>query len=108
MANVNEQLSTAFGGKENIKTIQSCVTRLRIVVKDKSTVNFDDLKNNVEGALGVVDAGEQIQVVFGPGVANIAESFSNYVGINSSESNEDSLEDIAKANKENTRIYFCL
>lgn len=34
------------GGKENIKNLTHCVTRLRFVVKDESKVNVDEIKKN--------------------------------------------------------------
>ena len=53
----------AFGGAENIVSVDACITRLRIEVKDKSKVDKDALKNL--GAAGVVEVGNGMQAIFG-------------------------------------------
>lgn len=53
----------AFGGAENIVSVDACITRLRIEVKDKSKVDKDELKNL--GAAGVVEVGNGMQAIFG-------------------------------------------
>ena len=53
----------ALGGEENIVSVDACITRLRVEVKDKSNVNKDELKNL--GAAGVVEVGNGIQAIFG-------------------------------------------
>ena len=45
--NYNQMAQTIIelvGGKENIKNLTHCVTRLRFVVKDESKVNADEIK----------------------------------------------------------------
>ncbi|QCI18892.1 PTS glucose transporter subunit IIBC [Buchnera aphidicola] len=59
----------ALGGKENIKNLDACITRLRITVLEVSKVNKIDLKNL--GAAGVVISGSGIQAVFGTRSENI-------------------------------------
>ncbi len=56
-----------MGGAENIVTLDNCITRLRMEVKDTS--KFDEVKLKELGALGVVilDA-EHAQVIIGPKV----------------------------------------
>ena len=53
----------AFGGEENIVSVDACITRLRIEVKDKSKVDKDRIK--ALGATGVVEVGNGIQAIFG-------------------------------------------
>ena len=53
----------ALGGEENIVSVDACITRLRVEVKDKSKVNKEELKNL--GAAGVVEVGNGIQAIFG-------------------------------------------
>lgn len=53
----------ALGGEENIVSVDACITRLRVEVKDKANVNKDELKNL--GAAGVVEVGNGIQAIFG-------------------------------------------
>lgn len=53
-----------LGGSENIKEIESCITRLRLVLKDNKNVDERALK--ALGASGVMKAGTQItQVIVG-------------------------------------------
>ncbi|MCI6691699.1 MAG: PTS transporter subunit EIIC [Clostridium sp.] len=53
----------ALGGEENIVSVDACITRLRVEVKDKANVNKDELK--ALGAAGVVEVGNGIQAIFG-------------------------------------------
>ena len=53
----------ALGGESNIVSVDACITRLRVEVKDKAQVNKDELKNL--GAAGVVEVGNGIQAIFG-------------------------------------------
>ncbi|WP_068615938.1 glucose-specific PTS transporter subunit IIBC [Paenibacillus tuaregi] len=54
---------TALGGKENIAHLDACITRLRVEVKDKGSVNKDRLKKL--GASGVLEVGNNVQAIFG-------------------------------------------
>lgn len=54
----------AMGGKENIKNLDACITRLRVEVKDKSKVDVPELK--ALGAAGVLEVGNNMQAIFGP------------------------------------------
>jgi glucose PTS system EIICB or EIICBA component len=58
-----EQLVLAFGGKANIASLDACITRLRVGVKDVAKV--DQVKLKQLGAAGVVVAGSGIQAIFG-------------------------------------------
>ncbi|MNH05580.1 PTS system glucose-specific EIICB component [compost metagenome] len=53
----------AFGGKDNIASLDACITRLRVGVKDVSKVDQAGLKKL--GAAGVVVAGSGVQAIFG-------------------------------------------
>lgn len=53
----------ALGGEENIVSVDACITRLRVEVKDKAKVDKDTLKKL--GAAGVVEVGNGIQAIFG-------------------------------------------
>ncbi len=57
------QLITAFGGADNLKAVDACITRLRIEVADKSLVDQGALK--AMGAAGVVEVGNNVQAIFG-------------------------------------------
>ncbi|MGL5709685.1 MAG: glucose PTS transporter subunit EIIB, partial [Cetobacterium sp.] len=54
----------ALGGKENIISVDACITRLRLEVKDSSIVNDAELKRL--GASGVLKVGQNgVQAIFG-------------------------------------------
>ncbi|RUP32921.1 MAG: PTS glucose transporter subunit IIBC [Mycolicibacterium sp.] len=58
-----EQVIAAFGGRDNLVSVDACITRLRIEVADKSKVDQDRLKSL--GAAGVIEVGNSVQAVFG-------------------------------------------
>jgi glucose-like phosphotransferase system IIB component len=58
-----EKVLAAFGGFENITSVDACITRLRISVKDKSQV--DKAKLKALGAAGVLEVGDNMQAIFG-------------------------------------------
>lgn len=58
-----EQLIAAFGGRENLVGVDACITRLRMEVADKSTVDKGALQ--ALGAAGVMEVGNNVQAVFG-------------------------------------------
>lgn len=64
-----QQVVTAIGGKDNIKNIEHCVTRLRINVKDESLVN-KSLIECIESAKGYFYQSEQHQIIFGTGLVD--------------------------------------
>lgn len=54
----------ALGGKENIVSVDACITRLRVEVKDTAKVNDSELKKL--GASGVLKVGKNgVQAIFG-------------------------------------------
>lgn len=61
----------ALGGKENIKEIENCFTRLRLVLKDATVADEKALK--ATGAAGIVRIDDtHLQVIYGPQVEGIA------------------------------------
>ncbi|MDE1549114.1 PTS transporter subunit EIIC [Jeotgalibaca caeni] len=69
----------ALGGKENIKTVENCYTRLRVTLEDPTKVNEAVLKNET-GASGVITKGENVQVVYGLNVTQVRKSVDDYLG----------------------------
>ena len=66
-----------LGGRDNIQTLDNCVTRLRVEVKDSSRVNDSSLK--AAGAKAVVHPGEgSVQVVIGLKVQQVADALRVY------------------------------
>ena len=63
-----------LGGKENVVSIDHCITRLRLEVKDRLLV--DEAKIKSSGASGVIRPGKNaVQVVIGPKVQFVYEEF---------------------------------
>jgi PTS system N-acetylglucosamine-specific IIC component len=58
-----EKLIAAFGGRENLVSVDACITRLRMEVADPSKVEKERLK--ALGAAGVIEVGNSVQAVFG-------------------------------------------
>jgi glucose-specific phosphotransferase system IIBC component len=58
------RLVRAFGGRDNIVTLDACITRLRIEVADTSKVDKATIQKL--GAAGVVEVGNNVQAIFGP------------------------------------------
>ncbi len=67
---IAKEVIEEFGGKENIKSVVNCATRLRVTVKDKTKVNKEKLEN-IEGAKGVFEVQSQIQIIFGSGIVSV-------------------------------------
>lgn len=67
-----EDYLSLLGGSGNITSLESCITRLRLTVKDESKINDDDLKK--AGANGVIRMGKgAIQVIVGTKADLIAQ-----------------------------------
>ncbi len=71
------QLVLAFGGRSNIKNLDSCITRLRIGVADPAKVNSARLK--ALGAAGVVVSGTGIQAIFGTKAGNLMTDMDRFM-----------------------------
>lgn len=65
----------ALGGKSNIVEYSNCISRLRLIVKDGSLVNYEVLEKTPD-ALGCVKVGsDQYQIIFGVKVSEYASAF---------------------------------
>lgn len=62
------------GGKQNIKAITHCITRLRFQLVDEGKANTDIL-NKTDGVIKVIQANGQYQVVIGNAVAESTTLF---------------------------------
>ncbi len=57
------EILMAIGGRANVESLDACITRLRLVVKDSNLIQKNKLKTL--GAAGVMQNGQNIQIVFG-------------------------------------------
>jgi len=70
----------ALGGKDNIEKVDSCFTRLRLVVKSSDVVDENTLKNDT-GAVGIFKKGTTVQVVYGMQVNSVRAAVEKELGI---------------------------
>lgn len=59
-----------IGGSENVKLYTHCITRLRFILKDKSKVDEEGLRQ-IKEIMGIVDRGGQYQLVIGGDVERV-------------------------------------
>ncbi len=74
---VTALIARGLGGTRNISDMDCCVTRLRITVNNPNIVKEEDLKKS--GAAGVIKKGNDIQVIYGPGVTGIKYDLEEYL-----------------------------
>lgn len=103
MSKQDKELATKIlqlvGGKDNVEANISCMTRLRLGIKDDSKIHFDQLKK-LDGILGVVNE-DTLQIVLGPGkVTKVGEEFSKLTGIPLGEGEEDNGETLEAVKKQ--------
>ena len=69
-AKIAEEVIKYVGGKNNIRSVTHCATRLRLQLKDNSLRNEEAL-SDVEGVKGVFLSQTQFQIIFGSGTVNM-------------------------------------
>lgn len=69
----------ALGGTDNIKKVDNCYTRLRLIIDDTSKVNQAALK--ATGASGVIVKDRNVQVVYGLQVTRVRKAVDEFLGI---------------------------
>ena len=80
----------AMGGKENIKHLDACITRLRVEVNEKSQVDVESLKQL--GASGVLKVGNNMQAIFGPKSDQIKHDMAQIIAGNITKPEETTIE----------------
>ena len=66
-----------LGGKNNIRDLDCCATRLRVTVHDGDRIDETALKES--GAVGVIHKGNGIQVIYGPIVTVVKSDLEAYL-----------------------------
>lgn len=74
--NLAKLILDKVGGKRNIIQASHCYTRLRLTLKEISNINTDELKS-IDGVLGVVVRDKEYQIIIGPDVGTVYQTFSN-------------------------------
>ena len=71
------RLVAAFGGADNIKSLDACITRLRVDLNDASRASPEALRGL--GASGVMKVGSGIQAIFGTRSENLKTDMEEYM-----------------------------
>jgi PTS system glucose-specific IIC component len=71
------ELVLAFGGAGNIRSLDACITRLRVEVQEVARASPDRLK--ALGATGVVVVGNAVQAIFGTRSDNLKTDMEQYL-----------------------------
>lgn len=66
---VAKEILQNIGGKENIKSMEHCATRLRLILKDKGKINEKAIEE-IDGVKGQFFAAAQYQIILGTGFVN--------------------------------------
>jgi PTS system N-acetylglucosamine-specific IIC component len=77
------QILEALGGRANVESVEGCITRLRLFVKEPDQI--DDARLKALGASGVIKRGKIAQVVMGTQSDRIAERIKRLMKAESAE-----------------------
>ncbi|AVK48905.1 PTS sugar transporter subunit IIA [Clostridium sp. MF28] len=66
---VAKEILENIGGKENIKSVEHCATRLRLILNDKEKINEKAIEN-IDGVKGQFFSAAQYQIILGTGFVN--------------------------------------
>jgi len=81
------------GGKDNISVATHCMTRLRLNLKDSSKVNEEAIKK-LDGVMGVVNQGQQTQIIIGPAVNDVYDELIRYTGLKEEAAVDENLDEV--------------
>lgn len=77
---IAQDVLKAVGGKENVKSVTHCMTRLRLVLHDEALADDETVKA-IPGVLGLVHSGGQYQVIIGQNVPQVYETVCKLTGL---------------------------
>lgn len=66
-----------LGGKDNINTVENCITRLRVNLKDPALIQ--DALINRTNHKGIIKKGSDVQIIYGLQVADIRRTVEEYL-----------------------------
>lgn len=69
-AKIASEVIKNVGGKENIRSVAHCATRLRLQLKNNDLRN-EEVISDIEGVKGVFLTQSQFQIIFGSGLVNL-------------------------------------
>lgn len=91
-----KQLLDFIGGKDNIRAVSHCMTRMRFVLVDKKKADKEKIEN-IPCVKGTFTQAGQYQVIIGNDVANFYNEFTKYAGIEGV--SKDAVKAAAKTNQ---------
>ena len=78
---IAEQIYQLVGEKQNLSQVAHCMTRLRLNILDMELVKIEEIKK-IDGVMGVVEQGGQLQIILGPGRVNkVTQEFGLISGV---------------------------
>jgi glucose PTS system EIICBA or EIICB component len=77
-ADLAPKILEALGGRHNIDALDACVSRLRVTVEQRELVNKHMLQSL--GAVGIMEMGRNLQIVFGTQSDYLKDEISRLVG----------------------------
>ena len=72
-----QRITEGLGGRNNIRSLDSCATRLRVTVENPDLVDEGILRET--GAAGVIRKGGGVQIIYGPTVTVIKSELDEYL-----------------------------
>ena len=101
--NDSKKLTEALGGKENIKKVFHCMTRLRFYLNDKSKIDKNSI-NSLPEVSGINWHNDQLQIIVGNDVNEMYRELIA-LGVPSDDNSSDNEKNSFKDCRFNYRIY---
>lgn len=98
-----EELIPLVGGRENIKSVLHCMTRLRFKLGDMSKAQLAEIEA-LDGVMGVKEVGAQTQVIIGPNVAEVYKEVKKIVGDLEEEKSDEAAEESGEKQKLSAKL----
>ncbi|MEG1002291.1 sucrose-specific PTS transporter subunit IIBC [Clostridium sp.] len=95
---VAKEILRNIGGKDNIKSMEHCATRLRLILKDKELINEKAIEN-IDGVKGQFFAAAQYQIILGTGFVNKVYAKMSEEGIESGNAKEEAYSNMTLPQK---------
>lgn len=105
---IAEKMIECLGTSKNLTSIENCMTRIRIEVRDRNQVQIDELKK-IEDVIGVVPQENNIQLIVGPGKSSkLSSLISEITGVKCIEVDEAEVRKQENKEKNNTPVKLLL
>lgn len=78
---LEDRIIDALGGPANIEEVSCCATRLRVRVNDPAAVADESTWKSENEALGLLNQGRNLQVIYGPRVIQLTGDIKDRLGI---------------------------